>query len=548
MQDDYIASMHDEQVGQFETQVLFADDARSKLYEGIKIAAEAVTCTLGPKGQTVLIQGENNAPIITKDGVTVSRAINLTDVVPRLGANLVREAATRTNDVAGDGTTTATALAFAIITEGKKLTTAGYDAAELREGMSLGVKHIVEHLTAHATKLTSKDEVMHVATISANGDTGLGKTVADAFERVGSDGVITVDDAKSMYTTLEVVEGMQFDRGYLSPYFVTNTEKQQALYSDALVLVTDKKISTLQDIVKPLEHVHKAGKALLIIAEDVEGEALQALVLNRVKANLSVVAIRAPGYGQLRTAILGDLCTLTGAKLVSSSTGTKMENIENLGQCKKVIVDQKTTIVVGLSSAKEQVRLRVAELKEQLTDPTLEAEQIAHLKQRIARMAGGVAVIKVGGTTELEMIERKYRIEDALNATRAAMEEGIVLGGGCALLDAATGMSLEKPPVGSQSFQAGYKAILNACVEPLSRIVKNAGKSDSVVIDKLIERRLVDKNVGYDAATDTYCNMYECGIIDPLKVTRTALENAASVALLFISLGAVISNCERKDE
>lgn len=544
--------MHDEQIGQFNTRVLFENDARDKLYEGIKIAAEAVTCTLGPKGKTVLIQGVNNAPIVTKDGVTVSRSINLVDTVQRMGANLVREAASRTNDVAGDGTTTATALAYAIVCEGKKLMAAEHDPRELRDGMAFGVENVIERVKAGAHRLTSNEEIVHVATISANGDRNIGTIVADAFERVGADGVITVDDAKSMHTTLEVVEGMQIDRGYLSPYFVTNQDKMNATYSDACVLVTDRKISTMTDIIGVLELVHKSGKSLLIIADDIEGEALQALVLNRVKANLNVVAIKAPGYGQLRDAMLGDICALTGATLVSAATGMKLQDAgagNVLGTCKKVIVDQKSTVMVGISSRAEAVKARVVELKSQLEDPTLEAEQIVHLRQRIARLAGGVAVIKVGGVTEVEMIERKYRIEDALNATRAAMEEGIVLGGGCALFDAATHpMSHPTGTDLSVSFLAGYNAILNACIAPLAKIVRNAGKSDKVVIDKLLEKRKQNERLGYDAATDTYCDMFERGIVDPLKVTRTALENAASVALLFISLGAVVSNDEHNEE
>lgn len=549
MHNDYIMCMHDEQIGQLNTQVLFENSARDKLYEGIKIAAEAVSCTLGPKGKTVLIQGANNAPIVTKDGVTVSKSINLVDPIQRMGANLVREAASRTNEVAGDGTTTATALAYAIISEGKKLMAAEHDPRELRDGMSFGVQKVIEHVKSQSLKLTTTDEVIHVATISANGDESIGRIVASAFEKVGADGVITVDDAKSMHTTLEVVEGMQLDRGYLSPYFVTNSEKMNAMYTDCYVLVTDRKIATMQDIIGVLEFIHKSGKALLIIADDVEGEALQALVLNRVKANLNVVAIKAPGYGQLRDAMLGDICSLTGAKLVSSATGTKLQdagNHETLGMCKKIVVDQKSTILVGLSTASENVKTRVEELKSQVSDPSLEAEQIAHLKQRIARLAGGVAVIKVGGVTEIEMIERKYRIEDALNATRAAMEEGIVLGGGCALFAASTHLMDLMSPTGTLSYNAGYKAIMNACIEPLSKIVRNAGKSDKVVIDKLCEKRQIDKRVGYNAATDTYVDMFSSGIVDPLKVTRTALENAQSVALLFISLGAVVVN-EEKD-
>lgn len=542
--------MHDEQIGQLNTKVLFENDARERLYDGIKVAAEAVTCTLGPKGKTVLIQGVNSAPIVTKDGVTVSKSINLVDPVQRMGANLVREAASRTNEVAGDGTTTATALAYAIISEGKKLMAAEHDPRELRDGMAFGVEKVIEHVKSQSHRLTTTDEVVHVATISANGDSSIGRIVAAAFEKVGADGVITVDDAKSMHTTLEVVEGMQLDRGYLSPYFVTNPEKMNAVYTECYVLVTDRKIATMQDVIGVLEFVHKSGKALLIIADDVEGEALQALVLNRVKANLNVVAIKAPGYGQLRDAMLGDICALTGAQLVSAANGNKLQDAGSrdiLGVCKKVVVDQKNTILVGMPNASEKVRTRVEELKSQSDDPTLEAEQLAHLKQRIARLSGGVAVIKVGGVTEVEMIERKYRIEDALNATRAAMEEGIVPGGGCALFDAAVTLSDSAAANTSSSYNAGYKAIMNACLEPLAKIARNAGKSDKVVIDKLREKRLIDNRLGYDASTDTYVDMFNSGIVDPLKVTRTALENAQSVALLFISLGAVVSNQE-KDE
>lgn len=534
--------MQDAQNSALKTNVVFENEARDRLYAGIKVAADAVTATLGPRGKTVLIQSNAQAPIITKDGVTVSKAINLKDPIERMGANLVREAASRTNDVAGDGTTTSTALAHALIAEGRKLMSTGYDARGLRDGIVEATRDVIDHVTRHATKLTTREQIVSIATISANGDGGIGSIVAGAFERVGVDGIVTVEDAKSTNTVLEIVEGMQFERGYLSPYFVTNQEKMVAVHNDCRVLVSAAKVSTLQDLLPVLESVHRQGTSLLIIADDIEGEALQALVLNRVKANLNVVAVKAPGYGNNRTAILEDICTLTGAKLASASTGIALKDaVPALGTCKRAVVDAKSTIIVGLAKHGDEVQARIGDLKSQLQNPTLSMDEVNMLQQRIARLAGGVAVVKVGGVTEMEMIERKYRIEDALHATRAAIAEGIVPGGGLSLFRAARDLAKVHNSTGT-AHDVGYAAVLAACLEPLAKIVRNAGKSSDVVIDNL--DRQGNERTGYDAATDSYIDLEAAGIIDPVKVTRCALENASSVALLYVSLGTIISNDE----
>lgn len=526
--------------GQPSTAVLFASDARKKLYEGIAIAAEAVACTLGPRGKTVLIQREGESPLVTKDGVTVSKSIRLRNVVQRMGADLIREAASQTNDVAGDGTTTATVLTHAMIKEGLKLLEAGFSAKELCQGMMSGVACIDNELKLMSKQLTSQDEIAQVGTISANGDATIGKLIAQAMDRVGRDGIITVEDAKGMETSLEVVEGMQFDRGYLSPYFVNNPERMIASYSDSFVLVTDKKLSSLRELVPVLEQVMQAQKSLLIIADDVEGEALQGLVLNRVKSNLPVVAIKTPGFGQHRDELLRDICVMTGATLVSSSTGAGIDKaMQFLGKAKKVVVDAKSTTLVGPGTTKEAVEKHVSDLRTQLQDVTLSVEATNKLKMRIAKMASGVAVIRVGGATEIEMIERKHRIEDALNATKAAADEGIVPGGGTALIDATMSLdSLAKE--GEQKH--GVELVRKACIEPLRRIAQNAGVSPEVVLERLKRQGLMSnmQYPGYDAATDEVRDMFQAGIIDPVKVSRCALKNAASVAATFLTLDAVV--------
>ena len=519
------------------TRVIFKNDARRQLLEGLEVAAEAVSTTLGPKGKTVLIQRKNESPIVTKDGVTVSKSIKLKDPVKRMGAELIREAASQTNEIAGDGTTTATVLTHAMVKEGLKLLEAGYPAKELCRGLESARTIVDNALVQSAKMLTTSEEIAQVGTISANGDRKIGDLIAAAMDKVGRDGIITVEDAKGMSTTLEVVEGMQFDRGYLSPYFVTNPERMNVVYNDAKVLLTDKKLNNLRELVPILEKVMQSRQPLLLIAEDVEGEALQGLVLNRVNANLPIVAVKAPGYGQHRSDLLSDISVLTGAKLVSSSTGTKLESltIQDLGTVKRVVVDAKTTTIVGTGSTRESVDSHVDNLRTQLQDVTLTTDEVTKLKMRIAKLASGVAVIRVGGATEVEMVERKYRIEDALNATRAAAEEGIVPGGGMALATIASNLSKTFDNL-SQEEVMGASIILKACYAPLRRISENAGVTPEVILRELRD----NPGKGYNAATCEYVDLIAAGVIDPVKVTRTALKNAASVATTFMSLDAVI--------
>lgn len=525
------------------TRVVFSEEARRELYTGLELTAEAVGCTLGPKGKTVLIQNGDAAPIVTKDGVTVSKSINLKDPLRRMGSELIREAASRTNEVAGDGTTTSTVLTHAMVKSGLKLLEAGYGAEDLSEGITLGINAVLTHLNTSSKKLTSTEEIAQIGTISANGDKAIGSLIADAMSKVGRDGIITVEDAKGMSTTLEIVEGMQFERGYLSPYFVTNSDKMNVVYNDAKVLLTDKKLSTLKDLVPILEKVVQARVPLLIIADDVEGEALQGLVVNRLNANLQVVAIKAPGFGRHREELLTDMSVLTGAKLISSSTGLKLESIglSDLGTLKKVAVDAKSSTLVATGKTKNDIENHVQNLRQQLSDVTLSVEEVSKLKLRIAKLSSGVAVIRVGGATEMEMVERRYRIEDALNATRAAAEEGIVPGGGMALFNSLDSLNEGSFVNLSQGVKAGVSVVRDACLAPIRRISLNAGQTPEVTIKEL---QRLDKNVklrtGYDAANDSFVDMIEAGIIDPVKVTRTALKNAASVAKTFLSLDAVI--------
>lgn len=531
--------------GSTPTRVIFSVDARRELYKGLDIAAEAVCCTLGPKGKTVLIQRDGAAPLVTKDGVTVSKSIRLKDPVQRMGAELIRESASQTNEIAGDGTTTATVLTQAMVKEGLKLLETGYSSRDLCRGIAAALEQVDAKLTSSAKQLTVSEEIAQVGTISANGDKLIGQLIAQAMNKVGKDGIITVEDAKGMATTLEVVEGMQFDRGYLSPYFVTNPERMNASYQDSFVLVTDKKLSSLRELIPLLENVSQARKGLLIIADDVEGEALQGLVLNRVKSQLPVVAIKAPGYGQHRDELLDDICVLTGATLVSSKTGTSLEKaLGSLGSVKKFVVDAKSTTLVGNGTTKDNIEKHVSDLRTQLEDVTIGVETVSKLKARIAKLASGVAVIRVGGATEVEMVERKYRIEDALNATRAAAEEGIVPGGGMALINAAEALQLSFDDKCMNKEEAiGASIVMKACYAPLRRIVENAGGSADVVLNEL---RNVEKGteIGYNASNNTYEDLIIAGVVDPVKVTRTALKHAASVTITFLSLDAVI--CEEK--
>lgn len=530
------------QEGGEKTKVVFHAEARRGLLAGLSTVAHAVGCTLGPRGKTVIIQRPGFAPLVTKDGVSVAKAINLSDPLEGLGGELIKQAAERTNDVAGDGTTTATVLTHAMVVEGNRLIENGNNAQLVCKGINLGVDSLVAFLRNSARHVKTTDEIAQVATISANGDSHIGKLVAAAMNQVGRDGIITVEDAKGTDTSLDVVEGLRFERGYLSPYFCTNTERMHALYDDTRVLVTDKKLSEMKSLVPILEKVMQARTSLLIIADDIDGEALQTLVINRVKNNLPVVAVKAPGYAAQRDDLLSDICVLTGAKLASSKTGVSLEKLDftQLGSLKRVIVDAKTTTLVTDNKTRDAVKSRIEELRAQTADVTLGADQVGWLKARIAGLSAGVAIIRVGGATELEMVERKHRIEDALHATRAAAEEGIVPGGGIALFHAAL-KSLPKDD--NEHVQLGISLVFHACQAPLRRIVENAnGKPDVVLSEaqKKIEGNPTELTVGYDAVTETFRDMFEAGIVDPVKVCRTALQHAASVAVTFMNLDAVV--------
>jgi chaperonin GroEL len=523
--------------------IVFSKDARKKLYNGLRLAAEAVGCTLGPNGKTVLIRNGSNSPIITKDGVTVSKSIKLSDPLEMMGAQLLREAASQTNDVAGDGTTTSTVLTHALVKEGMKLLDAGYNAQKICAGLDIASKEIIEQITSLSHPVDSSSKIMQIGTISANGDSKIGEMISFAMEKVGRDGIITVEDAKGISTSLDVVDGMQFDRGYLSPYFVTNNEKMHASYNDVYVLVTDKKISFLKDMIPVLESVMNTRKPLLIIADDVEGEALQGLVLNRVKSQLPVVAIKAPGFGPSRDDYLSDICVLTGAKLISSSTGLSLDKttIKDLGTTKKIVVDAKSTTIVGIEANRTAVDEHIKDLRTRMEDVTLNVPEMTNLKLRIAKLASGVAVIKVGGATEIEMIERKYRIEDALHATRAAAEDGIVAGGGAALFYASLKASENLIETNlDRDTLAGIDIVLRACRAPLRKIAQNSDKSPDVIEEEM--KRNKTNGIGYDAANDKFVDLIEAGIIDPAKVTKTAVKNSSSVAKLFLTLDAVILN------
>jgi len=532
------------------TKVVFSSEARKSLFQGMQTVARAVGSTLGPRGKTVLIQQSSNSqPIITKDGVTVSKSINLKTPIERMGAQLIREAASQTNEIAGDGTTTATVLTFSMVKSGLKLLEAGYDAKALCSGITSASEAVSCLLKESAKQLTTVEEIAQIGTISANGDKSIGHLIADAMTKVGHDGIITVEEAKSMQTQLDVVEGMQIDRGYLSPYFVTNNEKMHAAYSDAKVLLVDQKLNSMREMLPLLEKVLQSKVPLLVIADEVEGEALQGLVVNRINAHLPVVAIKAPGYGKSREEFMRDIAVMTGAKIVSPSTGLSMSKttMSDLGSLKSLLVDAKSTTMVGTGATKQSINAHVEELKIQLRDITLTQEEAERLRLRVARLSSGVAIIKVGGATELEIIETKYRIEDALNATRAAVDEGIVPGGGMALFEIWRKLSSDKDS-GWAQFGTGGSIVADACLAPIQKISENAEKSYEVIISDLMRQKKEDNcpEIGYNAASEEYVNMIETGIIDPVKVTRTALRNAASVACTFLSLDAVI--VEEDDE
>jgi chaperonin GroEL len=523
--------------------VQFGADARERMLQGVDILANAVKVTLGPKGRNVVIEKSFGAPRTTKDGVTVAKEIELEDKFQNMGAQLIREVASKTNDEAGDGTTTATVLAQAIVREGMKAVASGRNPMDLRRGIDKAVIAIVEDLKKRSKKVTGSEEIAQVGTISANGDTDIGKFLADAMGKVGNEGVITVEEAKSLETELEVVEGMQFDRGYLSPYFITNADKMEATLEDPLILLFEKKLSSLQPMLPVLEAVVQSQRPLLIIAEDVEGEALATLVVNKLRGGLKVAAVKAPGFGDRRKAMLEDLAILTGGQVISEDLGIKLENvtIDMLGKAKKVVVKKDDTTVVDGAGAKKDIEARVGQIRKQIEDTTSDYDK-EKLQERLAKLAGGVAVIKVGGATEVEVKERKDRVDDALNATRAAVEEGIVPGGGTALLRAAFKLSIKGD---NEDQNVGIAIIKKALEAPIRQIVENAGVEGSIVVGKLRENK--DDNYGFNAQTEEYVDMVKAGIIDPVKVVRTALQDAASVAGLIITTEASIAEAPKKD-
>ena len=516
----------------------FSDDARTGLFKGVTKLANAVKVTMGPRGRNVLIQKAYGAPHITKDGVTVAREIEFEDSVENMGAQLVKEVASNTADEAGDGTTTATVLAQSIFKEGLRNITAGANPIEVKRGMDKATKAIIDKLKDMSLEVQDKEKIAQVATISANSDETIGNLIAEAMERVGKDGVITVEEAKGIEDELEVVEGMQFDRGYLSPYFVTNTEKMTCEIDSPLILLTDAKITSLKDLVPVLEQIQQTGKPLLIIADDVEGEALSTLVLNKLKGVLNITAVKAPGFGDRKKAMLNDIAILTGATLITDELGLTLEKttLQELGQCDKIVIDKDNTVVVGGKGSKEAVDARVAEIRIQEQNTTSEYDK-EKLQERIAKLSGGVAVIKVGAATETEMKEKKDRVDDALSATKAAVDEGIVIGGGAALIKAGASVELDEL---EHDQQIGAEIILRAIQAPMKQIAINAGYDAGVVVNKVMDSE--NSNLGFNAANGEYVDMLEVGIIDPLKVERVALLNATSVSSLLLTTEATISD------
>ncbi|MQY52462.1 chaperonin GroEL [Rhodocyclus tenuis] len=518
-------------------QVLFADDARAKIVNGVNILANAVKVTLGPKGRNVVLERSFGAPTVTKDGVSVAKEIELKDKFENMGAQLVKEVASKTSDNAGDGTTTATVLAQAIVREGFKYVAAGFNPADLKRGIDKAVGAIVEEVKNISRPTTTSKEIAQVGSISANSDSAIGEIIANAMEKVGKEGVITVEDGKSLNNELEVVEGMQFDRGYLSPYFINNQEKQIAVLDQPFVLLFDKKISNIRDLLPVLEQVAKAGRPLLIIAEDVEGEALATLVVNNIRGILKTVAVKAPGFGDRRKAMLEDIAILTGGQVIAEEVGLTLEKatLQDLGQAARIEVGKENTTIIDGAGQTATIEARVKQIRVQIEEATSDYDR-EKLQERVAKLAGGVAVIKVGAATEVEMKEKKARVEDALHATRAAVEEGIVAGGGVALLRARSAIKDLKGDNADQD--AGIKIVLRSIEEPLRQIVANAGDEPSVVINKVLEGT---GNYGYNAANGTYGDLVELGVLDPAKVTRSALQNAASVAGLILTTDAMVA-------
>jgi chaperonin GroEL len=524
-------------------EVKFGRDARERMLRGVDILANAVRVTLGPKGRNVVIDKSFGAPRITKDGVTVAKEIELEDKFENMGAQMLREVASKTNDIAGDGTTTATVLAQSIVQEGGKAVAAGMNPMDLKRGIDLAVSEVVADLIKKAKKIKTSEEVAQVGTISANGETTIGEMIAKAMQKVGNEGVITVEEAKTAETELEVVEGMQFDRGYLSPYFVTNADKMVADLDDAYILLHEKKLSNLQAMLPILEAVVQTSKPLVIISEDVEGEALATLVVNKLRGGLKIAAVKAPGFGDRRKAMLEDIAILTGGQVISEDIGIKLENvtIAMLGRAKKISISKETTTIIDGAGKKAEITARVAQIKGQIEETTSDYDK-EKLQERLAKLAGGVAVIKVGGSTEVEVKEKKDRVDDALNATRAAVEEGIVAGGGSALLRSSVNIKVKGA---NEDQEAGINIVRRALQSPARQIATNAGAEASIVVGKILESK--NPNYGYNAQTGEYGDMVVMGIVDPVKVVRTALQDAASVAGLLVTTEAMIAEAPKKD-
>jgi chaperonin GroEL len=523
--------------------VKFSGDARERMLRGVETLANAVKVTLGPKGRNVVMEKSFGAPRITKDGVTVAKEIELEDKFENMGAQMVREVAQKTNDSAGDGTTTATVLAHAIVKEGAKAVAAGMNPMDLKRGIDLAVKAVVDEIKGRAKRVGSSSEVAQVGTISSNGDSTVGKMIAEAMQKVGNEGVITVEEAKALETEVEIVEGMQFDRGYVSPYFITNAEKMVAELEDAYVLLHEKKLSQLQAMLPLLEAVVQSGKPLLIVAEDIEGEALATLVVNKLRGGLKVAAVKAPGFGDRRKAMLEDIAILTGGQLIAEDLGIKLESVTPamLGRAKKVVIEKEKTTIVDGAGKKKDIEARVNQIKAQIEETTSDYDR-EKLQERLAKLAGGVAVIRVGGATEVEVKEKKDRVEDALNATRAAVEEGIVAGGGVALLRAKK--AIGKLRSGNADVQAGINIVLKAVEAPVRQIAENSGHEGSIVVNKILESK--SETFGFDAQSEDYVDMFDKGIVDPAKVVRSALQDAASVAGLLVTTEAMVAELPKE--
>jgi len=527
-------------------QLLFSEDARRKLLVGVEIISKAVKVTLGPKGRNVLLDKKFGAPTVTKDGVSVAKEVELEEAYENMGAQLLKEVATKTNDVAGDGTTTATVLAYSIVKEGLKSVAAGLDPMALKRGIDNAVAIAVEEIKKASKEIKEKEEIANVASVSANNDTEIGAEIANAMEKVGKDGVITVEESKTMDTTIDFVEGMQFDRGYVSPYFATNRDTQTAVLENPFILIHDKKISNMKDLLPVLEKIAQQGKPLLLIAEDIEGEALATLIVNHLRGTLTVCAVKAPGFGDRRKAMLEDIAILTGGEVVSEELGLKLENtaVTQLGTAKTVKVDKDNTTIINGAGKQKDIQDRIAQIKKQVEDTTSDYDR-EKLQERLAKLAGGVAVINVGAATEVEMKEKKHRVEDALSATRAAIEEGIVPGGGIALIQAA--LALEKADMSKMNDdeKVGFKITKRALEEPIRQIAENAGVDGSIIADRSKNEK---KGIGFDAAKGEWVDMVKAGIIDPAKVTRSALQNAASVAALLLTTECAITDLPEKEK